>query len=617
MKLFKKEPLKIAVGGAFFGFGIAASLLSLEWVSLILLTLSMLVTGLDVMTGAVRGILRRDVFDEKLLMTVAAVGALCIGEALEGAAVLLFFAVGEYFEHKAVGASRRSIRALMDICPDTANVLSDGEEHEEDAEDVTPGSIIIIRSGERVPIDCEVMDGKAELDTSALTGEHLPIYVQEGSTLMSGTVVIGGVLTCRTLRYATESSAARILELVESANERKSREESFITKFSRVYTPAVLFLAVIMAFIPPIFGILCWTDAVYRALSFLVVSCPCALVISVPMAFFGGIGGAASHGILFKGGNVFSPISRLRSVVFDKTGTLTEGSLYVTDAYSELMSEAELISLAASAEYGSRHPIAEALLRISPSAKAPSEYKELVGRGVLAIIDGEKITVGNLKLMSDEGITLPNGIGAATLYVAKNGKYIGSITLSDSVKAEARGSVESLLKLGATRTAILSGDRESSVKTVAVSVGIKDYRAGLLPDEKYSLLEDIIKETRGSTVYVGDGINDAPCIARADVGISMGSLGSDSAIEASDVVIMSDDLSRIPLAVKIARKTLMIAKENIFFALGVKLAVLGLVSSGLAGMWMAVFADVGVAVLAILNSMRALVYSRNKKASNL
>ena len=570
IKLLKNEPFKISVGGTLFLTGVVLSFLDMPVISLIALLLSMLTTGLEVMLGAVRGLIRRDVFDEKLLMSVAAIGAVCIGEALEGAAVLLFFTVGEYFEHRAVRSSRSSIRSLMDICPDTATVLVDGEERTEDAEDVEEGSIIIVRSGERVPIDARVIEGRAELDTSALTGEHMPVYVEVGTTVNSGTVVIGGVLKCVTLRTSTESSAARILELVESASERKSREESFITRFSRIYTPVVFALALLMAVIPPVFGILEFTDALYRALSFLVVSCPCALVISVPMAFFGGIGGAASRGILFKGGNVFAPLSRIDRVIFDKTGTLTTGELEVKSLRSDVMTREKLISLAASAEYGSRHPIARALEREADEVTEPLEYEELIGRGVVSTVNGERVAVGNRRLMAEEGITLPDDLEDASLYVSKSGEYVGCISLSDSVKADARDSISSLRTLGARDVYILSGDREASVGEVASQVGIDRYEASLLPKDKYSHLETIIDSGNGSTVYVGDGINDAPCLARADVGVAMGALGSDSAIEASDVVIMSDELSRIPLAVKIARRTLRIAKENICFALGVK-----------------------------------------------
>ena len=565
------------------------------------------IAGLPVFIGAVRGILRRDFLDEKFLMCIASVGAMIIGEMSEGVAVMLFFLLGEYFEHKAVAHSRRSIKALMSICPDEACVVDeDGSEHIEDAEDVEVGSLIVVRAGERVPIDATVVSGSADVDTSALTGESMPRAVDVGMTVESGVVVLNGVLKCRTIRLSEESSAARILELVENANENKSKEESFITRFSRFYTPIVVLLAVFMAVCPPIFtDLMEWDESIYAALTFLVISCPCALVISVPMAFFGGIGGAASRGILFKGGNVFSPLASAETYAFDKTGTITAGCFKVSRIEAFGIEEDELLYYAASAEYGSGHPIAECIKSASPTTSIPSEYKEIPGRGVEAVVDQRSVLVGNKSLLSEHGITVDKDIFGTALCVAVENSFVGVIYLKDEIKNGAEVSIKSIGALGAKRRIMLSGDRFDAASEVATGVGIDEVYAELLPEEKYEKVRNLSTD-RERVVYVGDGINDAPALAYADVGIAMGAIGSDSAIEAADVVIMSDDLARIPTAVRIARKTLRIAKTNIFFALGVKLLVMILGALGFANMWLAVFADVGVAVLAILNSMRAL-----------
>lgn len=606
-KIYKNEPLRILVGLSFFVPAMILEHTGHGGVALGLFIAALVLSGIDVFISAVRGILRGDVFDEKLLMTVAAVGAMIIGEAEEGVAVLLFFLVGEWFEHIAVKRSRNSIRSLMDIRPDTANVLSDGVETETDAEEVAVGSMIIIRSGERVPIDCTVVSGECDLDTSALTGESLPVSIHVGDEIASGAVVLGGVVTCKTVRTADSSAAARILDLVENAQERKSRAESFITRFSRVYTPIVFGLAVLMATVPSIFGWLSFTDALYRALSFLVVSCPCALVISVPMAFFGGIGNAASRGILYKGGNVFSPLSHISEVVFDKTGTLTEGRLAVDNVVTDGVEPDQLISLAASAEYASIHPIAEALKAAAPEIFPAENITELAGRGIVATVNGISVAVGNSYLMAQKGIDVPASSG---VYIALDGKYAGSISFVDKIKDEAADSLKSLRRLGVNKISMLSGDRTENAEKVGNILGLDEVNAELLPDGKLALLEKKITENRGAVVYVGDGINDAPCLARADVGVAMGSLGADSAIEAADAVIMSDNLERLSDAIKIARKTERIARENIILAIGIKALVLLLVSLDIAGMWMAVFADVGVAVLAILNSFRTLIGKR-------
>ncbi len=574
--------------------------------SAIIYLLALLVTGLPVFYSAFRGILRRDLFDEKFLMSIASIGAMIVGEMSEGVAVMLFFLVGEYFEHKAVARSRRSIRALMDIRPDEASVITDDGEMLVDADDVEVGSIIIIRSGERVPLDAVVLTGKADIDTSALTGESIPRSVEEGSEISSGTVVVSGVLTARTLRIADESASARVLELVENANERKSKAEAFVTRFSRFYTPIVVILAILVAVIPPIFKIFEWRDSVYNALNFLVISCPCALVISVPMAFFGGIGAAASKGILYKGGNTFSALARADSFAFDKTGTLTNGEFTVSEVRPCGVAEDELLYLAASAEYGSLHPIAAAVKRMTPREAEPEEFTEIAGRGISATVDGHRILVGNPMLLSEHDVDISSiEPESSELLISRDGKYIGSLIISDSIKEGAADAISSLRRLGVKRTVMLSGDRCENAVRVAEALSLDEHYAELLPDEKFLRLERIISESRG-TVYVGDGINDAPSIARADVGIAMGCIGSDSAVEAADVVIMSDDLGKLPTAVKIARKTVRISVENIVFALGVKGAILVLGILGIANMWLSVFADVGVAVLAILNSIRTL-----------
>ncbi len=566
--------------------------------------LALLISGFAVFFDAARGILRRDFLDEKFLMSLASVGAMIVGEWSEGVSVMLFFLVGEFFEHKAVAKSRKSIKSLMAICPDTANVLVDGEECETDAEDVEVGSLIVIRAGERVPIDSVVIDGASEIDSSALTGESIPRSVKAGDEIKSGVVLLNGVLTAKTLRAAEDSAAARILSLVEEANERKSREESFITKFSRVYTPVVVFLAILLALIPPIFSITSLSDSIYRALIFVVISCPCALVISVPMAFFGGIGCAAANGILFKGGNVFSPLSKAKIFAFDKTGTLTSGKISVSVKKAYAVSDEELLFLAATAEYASNHPISLAIKNAAKSFEKPEFAEDIAGKGARAIYRGVEILVGNEDLIKSFSVDFDSSDSG--IYVAKDKKLIGIISVFDDVKDEAAESLSSLRALGAEKFVMLSGDKRENAEKVAEILKLDECFSSLLPEEKYKKVEELSKSDDGSLAYVGDGINDAPSLSLADVGIAMGSLGSDSAISASDVVLVSDNLEKLPLSIKIARKTLRIAKENIVFALGVKFLIMALGAFGIANMWLAVFADVGVAVIAILNSMRAL-----------
>ena len=599
-KLIKNELFGIITGAALFIPALVLERLKFNTGSLVLYILALLFAGFGVFHDALRGIMRRDLLDEKFLMTVASIGAMIIGERSEGVAVMLFFLVGEYFEHRAVAKSRRSIRSLMEIKPDEATVIRDGIEERIDAEDVEVGEIIVIRPGERAPLDCEIISGTSSVDTSALTGESLPRYVGVGDSLDSGVIVLDGLLTCRALRVADESRAARVLELVEYASEKKAPEESFITKFSHYYTPAVVIAALLLAVIPPIFGFAQLTDSVYRALSFLVVSCPCALVISVPMAFFGGIGGAASKGILFKGGAVFSAVASAKTVAFDKTGTLTTGEFKAHGVRAFGIPEAELLSLVASVESGSNHPLARALTALSETRHKVIDLVEVAGRGVTADVDGARVAVGNSTLMRELGIEAETSAPGAIL-VAKDGVFVGEIILADTEKPEAKEAIGALRKLGVTKTVMLTGDRAANGASVAESLGIDETLAELMPEDKFAYIE---KSER--TIYVGDGINDAPALRMATVGVAMGRGGQDSAIEAADLVIMSDNLTRIPTSIKIARKTVGIAKQNIIFAIGVKLLILGLIALGYANMWLAVFADVGVAVIAILNAMRAL-----------
>ena len=602
--LYKNEIFRILSSLSFFAGGVVSDALGLKYTSLALFVVALLISGGEVFAGAVRGLLRRDLLDEKFLMSIASIGAMIVGEWSEGCAVMIFFLIGETFEGRAVRRSRNSIRALMDICPDEANVIVDGVETTLDADEVDVGSRIVIRPGERVPIDCVVVSGASDVDTSSMTGESVPRSVSVGDTLDSGVVVLSGMLICETLRAVDESAAARVLALVETANENKAREEAFITKFSRYYTPVVVCSAVLLAIIPSLLGLTAFADSIYRALIFLVISCPCALVISVPMAFFGGIGGAASRGILYKGGNIFSKIANIDTACFDKTGTLTSGRFKISSVKTYDMELNDLLALAASCEYASNHPIAECIRSAATDFVKPEHAEEKAGMGMIARVEGRAVAVGNSALMSAISVELPkneNGI-----FVSVDGVLRGVILVSDTVKSEAYESISALRLLGVKKTVMLSGDKRDKAEAVSSSVGLDLTFSELSPEDKYNKLGEIIAESGNRTMYVGDGINDAPALALADVGISMGSIGQDSAIEASDVVIMTDNLLKIPEAILIARKTVRIAKQNIFFALGIKFLILILGALGLANMWLAVFADVGVAVIAILNSMRAL-----------
>ena len=606
LKFLKSDISRIIFAAIFFVTALILEQNGVKYISLALYIVALTVSGWSVFFDAIRGIIRRDLLDEKFLMSIASIGAMIVGEWREGVAVMLFFLVGETFEHHAVRKSRASIRSLMDICPDEACVLTDDGEETVDAEDVEIGSIILIRPGERVPIDSVVISGSADVDTSSMTGEPLPVAVGEGSELCSGYIVTNGLLRARTIRESGESAAARVLELVESANESKSKEESFITKFSRYYTPAVVIIALIVAIIPPIFGLAQLEKSVYTALTFLVISCPCALVISVPMAFFGGIGGAASRGILFKGGNVFSKTAKVEAVAFDKTGTITNGSFEIGEVECIGIDRERLLSYVASTEQASNHPIADCLKNASNNITTYRSATEYAGEGIVAEFTDGSCAVGNARLMSRLGVyDADTSNRAGRVYVAINNKLCGIITISDEIKGEAKSAIEKTRSLGVKRTYIISGDKKENVLRTASAVGVDESCFELTPEEKYTKLEEIISKSK-STMYVGDGINDSPSLAGADVGVAMGSIGQDSAIEAADIVIMTDNLLKIPEAILIARKTINISWQNIIFALGVKGLILLLGLLGFANMWLAVFADVGVAVLAILNSMRAL-----------
>jgi Cd2+/Zn2+-exporting ATPase len=584
------------------------------WQYLLMYLIPYLIVGWDTLKEAAEGLLHGEALSEDFLMSIATLGALAIGfmpgaetQFPEAVFVMLFFQVGEMFEEVAEGRSRKSISHLMDIRPDSANVERDGEILTVHPEEVKPGEIILIKPGEKVPMDGVVIEGRSSLDTVALTGESVPRSIREGDEILSGCVNISGVLKVRTTKAFGESTAARILDLVENAAEKKSRSESFITRFAKVYTPIVVALAVLVVLVPgAITGQ--WATWLYRGLMFLVVSCPCALVISVPLTFFGGLGGASRKGILVKGANMLDTLSGLKTVVFDKTGTLTEGVFEVTSVHPQVIDQTELLHLAAHVERHSTHPIAMALRNAYPDEHDSctiENVRETAGHGIIATVNGREVAVGNAKLMEKVGAeSRPCRHQGTIVHVAIDGVYAGHIVISDRIKDDAAQAVRALHAAGVSRTVMLTGDDEKVAASVASAVGVDDYRAQLLPAGKVEALEQLLPQ--GTLAFVGDGINDAPVLTRADVGIAMGALGSDAAIEAADVVLMDDKPSKVAEAVRIARRTLRIAGENIWFAIGVKVLVLVLAALGLATMWMAVFADVGVTVLAVLNATRAL-----------
>lgn len=592
------------------------------WQMLIIYLVPYLVVGYDVVGEAFEGICHGEVFDEDFLMFVATVGAMCIGflpgaepQFAEAVFVMLFFQVGELFEHYAEHRSRRSIRALMDIRPDTANVLRDDKIQTVSPDTIAVDETIIVKPGERVALDGEIVDGTSALNTVALTGESMPRDVHEGDQVVSGCVNISGVLTVKVQKSFGESTASKIISMVENASEKKSKSEAFITRFARVYTPIVVIVALVLAFVPPMFCggyVEALTTWLYRALTFLVVSCPCALVISIPLSFFGGIGGASRHGILIKGASYIDALSELDTVVFDKTGTLTHGEFCVEAIHPDKISPEELLHLAAHVERYSTHPIAVSLKQAfgnEADGCKVEDVEEIAGHGVRAIVNGHTVCVGNERMMDSVGAEWHKcHVVGTTVHVSIDGEYAGHIVVADRIKEDAADAIAGLHAMGISNTVMLTGDRKEVGEDVARRVGIDDCHTQLLPADKLGILEQLLdkKKKNRTLAFVGDGINDAPALARADVGVAMGALGSDAAIEAADVVLMDDKPSKMVTAIRIARRTLGIARQNVWFAIGVKVLVLLLAAVGLATMWMAVFADVGVMVLAVLNAMRTL-----------
>lgn len=590
---------------------IAAVLIKAEGaLRLIIFMIPYLTVGFPVLKKAVINISHGQVFDENFLMCIATIGALIIGEYPEAVFVMLFYQVGDLFESVAVGKSRDSISALVDICPEYVNIEKDGKIEELDPEEAQIGDIMVIRPGEKVPLDGVITEGESSLNTTALTGESIPLDVKKGDSIISGCINLNGLIKAEVTKEYSDSTVSKILELVENSAENKAHTENFITKFAAYYTPAVVFTAAALAVIPVLVFGGDPKDWVMRALNFLVVSCPCALVISVPLSYFSGIGCASSKGILVKGSNYLEALSKASTVVFDKTGTLTKGSFSVTDIVPSSMEKDELLEITAMAESYSNHPISQSI-RNACSKPFDSEritsYEEIAGKGIKAVIDGKEVYAGSDRLIRELGIEpekTPEG--CACVHTVKDGKYAGYMLISDTLKDDTKAAIKALKSLGIENTVMLSGDNISNAQKTALEAGIDTVYAELLPADKVKWLEEIIKTSSGKTVFVGDGINDAPSLSRADVGIAMGGMGSDAAIEAADIVLMDDKPSKIALALKIAKKTTSIVRQNIIFALAVKILVLILSAVGLSNMWEAVFADVGVSVIAIINSMRAM-----------
>ena len=597
-------------------------------VELVLYLIPYLVVGWDVLRKALLGIKNRQPFDECFLMAVATVGAFALGDYVEGCAVILFYQIGELFQSVAVGKSRQSISSLMDIRPDYANIEDeDGKLEQVDPDDVEVGTVIVIQPGERVPIDGVIVEGTSALNTAALTGESLPRDVQSGDEVISGCVNMTGLLKVRTTKEFGESTVSKILDLVENSSMKKARTENFITRFARVYTPAVCYSALALAFLPPVVLLLMgqparFGDWIYRALTFLVISCPCALVISIPLSFFGGIGGASACGILVKGSTYLEELARTGVVVFDKTGTLTQGTFKVVGVHPENgVTEAELVEAAALAESWSKHPISLSIKNAygkDIDANRVTDVQELGGHGVTAKVDGRTVAAGNARLMAKLSLSAPEVTEPGTIvHVAIEGRYAGYLLIADVVKPHSAQAIKGLKAAGVRKTVMLTGDAEPVAKAVASDLGLDEYHAGLLPGDKVDQIEKLLaaKGPKENLAFVGDGINDAPVLSRADIGIAMGALGSDAAIEAADIVLMDDDPAKIALAMSIARRTLRIVYENIVFALAIKFACLVLGALGLASMWTAIFADVGVMVLAVLNATRAL-YTKDLARKN-
>lgn len=589
-----------------------------QWAMIVLYLVPYLVIGYDILWKALKGIKNRQVFDENFLMAVATVGALCLQEFKEGVAVMLFYQIGELFQSVAVGKSRKNIAALMDIRPDYANLMVDGKLEQVDPDDVEVGTEIVVDPGEKVPIDGVIVEGNTTLNTGALTGESVPRDAKPGDDVISGCINMSGRITVRTTKPFGESTVSKILDLVENSAMKKSKSENFITKFARYYTPAVCYSALALAVLPPLIRLLAghpamWAEWITRALTFLVISCPCALVISIPLSFFGGIGCASKNGILVKGSNYLEALADTKYIVCDKTGTLTKGVFQVTGVYpAPGVDKKVLLGLAAYAESGSHHPISQSLKDAYGQplqGERVSAIQEIAGHGVQALVDGHPVAVGNAKLMEKIGAALPDArTDDTTVYVAADGKYIGCIVISDVVKPTAKAAMAALKENGVKMTVMLTGDAKAAADRVAAEIGMDRVESELLPGDKVAQVEKLLAEKgpKENLAFVGDGINDAPVLSRADVGIAMGALGSDAAIEAADVVLMDDDPSKIALAMKISRHTLQIVWQNIVFALAVKAVCLVLGALGIAGMWLAIFADVGVMVLAVLNATRAL-----------
>lgn len=607
-----KRLWRIIIGAVVLATAVLLSLNN-EWLQIALFIISYIIVGGDVVKRAVKNIFKGQVFDENFLMSIATIGAFFIGEYPEGVAVMLFYQVGELFQSYAVGKSRKSIASLMDIRPDYANVKKGDELVKVDPDEVQIGDIIVIKAGEKIPLDGKVIEGSSMIDTSALTGESVPREVEVGSDILSGCININGVITAEVTKEFGESTVSKILDLVENASSKKSNSEQFITKFARYYTPVVVIIAVFLAIIPPlVIDGATFSDWIYRALAFLVVSCPCALVISIPLSFFGGIGGASKKGVLVKGSNYLEALAETEIIVFDKTGTLTKGVFNVQEIHPEGVSKEELLELTAHAESYSNHPISLSLKRAYSKEidnGRISDVEEISGHGVIATVDGKKVMAGNIKHMKMMDIPYFKGELIGTIvHVAVNNKYIGYIVIADEVKEDSAQAIKELKAANIKQTVMLTGDNKSIGSKVAKELGLDKVYAELLPADKVEKLEELFsqKSKKGKLAFVGDGINDAPVLARADIGIAMGGLGSDAAIEAADVVIMTDEPSKIATTMKISKKTLKIAHQNIVFAIGIKIIVLILSAFGITTMWAAIFADVGVTIIAVLNAFRAL-----------
>lgn len=608
----KKDVIKILIALALFLIAMVIKFEN-EWINNGIFIVSYIIVGFEILRKAVRNIFRGKVFDENFLMSIATLGAFAIGEFPEAVAVMLFYQVGELFQDYAIDKSRKSIASLMDIRPDYANIIRDGKEEKVDPSEVRIGDTTIIKPGEKVPLDGVVVDGKTTLDTKALTGESVPRGVEVGDQVLSGCINLNGVIKVKVTKEYGESTVSKILDLVENASSKKAKSENFITKFAAYYTPIVVIIAIILAIVPPlIIEGANFQDWLYRALSFLVVSCPCALVISIPLSFFGGIGGASKMGVLVKGSNYLEALSNAEIMVFDKTGTLTEGVFEVQNVEPIGISKEELLKIAAYAEYYSNHPISKSIKKAynkEIDEKEIIDSKEISGKGIEAKIGNQDVLAGNEKLMNEKGIeyTKCTHVGSV-VYVAIDGKYVGHIVIADKIKEDAKRTIEELRKNNIKETVMLTGDRKNIGEAVAKELGIDKVYAELLPDGKVEKVEELLKtkSPKGKLAFVGDGINDAPVLAMADIGIAMGGLGADSAIEAADIVIMTDQPSKIISAIKLSKKTMRIVRKNIIFAIAVKVLVLILTAVGLSSMWQAVFADVGVSIIAILNALRAL-----------